>query len=139
VSGVLLQPSGQFAPATTDSNGSYAIGFLPGANFTVTPIKPGLMFAPGSRGYNNSAVSISNQNFVAVETIAASLTSGFNNGSIDVSWYGMSGVNYQLLISSNLVNWVPIGGVLAGGNSTILFSLPVTFEPAIYFRVRASN
>jgi len=70
VPGVLIQPDGGLSTTTTDTNGNYALGILPGWSGTVVPSGGGFVFVPGSQVYTNVTMSISNQNYVAVITIA---------------------------------------------------------------------
>ena len=59
--------------------------------------------------------------------------------SFVLSWYGISGVTYQPLYSTNLVNWLPYDGGLPGTNGPLLLVLPMdTNNPVMFFRVGAS-
>ena len=99
VAGVLLQPSaGSFT--TTDTNGNYALGFVPGSSFTVTPSLGALMFLPGSMSYTSVSTSISNQNYLAVSTLAPVLGTGGNATNFVFNWQGLPGVSYQVYSST---------------------------------------
>jgi hypothetical protein len=138
VPGVLLQSTG-FSQAVSDGNGHYKVGFVPGSFFTVTPAKDGLMFVPGSMSYSSVIAAITNQNYVAVDTIAPPVTATVQGANLVIEWHGYSGVRYQLLYSTNLVNWLPCGVVATGSNSLVQMPVPVDTQPMKFFRVRADN
>jgi hypothetical protein len=138
VAGVLLQPSAG-SSATTDTNGNYALGFVPGSSFTVTPSLGALVFLPASMSYTNVSSSISNQNYLAVSTLAPVLTAGGNATNFVVSWQGLPGANYQVYSSTDLVNWLPFGAAVTGSNGLIQIFVPTNGGPAQFFSVQAGN
>jgi hypothetical protein len=137
VPGVLLQATG-LSSTTTDTNGNYALGFTPGASFTVTPSLGSLVILPGSMSYTNVTSSVSNQNYVAVATAAASLTGGVSTTNIVLNWLGLPGVSYQVYTSPDLVNWTPIGAALAGSNAPAQWVFAPTNSGPQYFCVLSS-
>jgi hypothetical protein len=141
VSGVLIQPEpdGGLSTTTTDTNGNYALGILPGWSGTVVPSGAGLMYVPGSRAYTNVITSVSNQNYLAVTTIAPDVSSGLQATNLMMNWFGISGVTYQLYSSTNLVDWLPYGDAFPGTNGPVELHVPTTGDPARFFRVQASN
>ena len=139
VSGVLVQPDGGLSTTTTDTNGNYALGILPGWSGTVVPSGGGFVFAPGSRVYTNVTTSISNQNYVAVITIAPVVSAGLQATNLMMNWFGISGVTYQLYSSTNLVDWLPYGDAFPGTNGPVVLPIPINGDPARFFRVQASN
>jgi hypothetical protein len=138
VPGVVLQPDGGIPSTTTDSNGMYVLSLPPADTYTVTPSATNLVFVPGSRSYFNLTSSLSNQNYQAVGTVVPSLTSRVETNTHVLSWYGVSGVTYQPLCSTNLVDWQPYGGVLPGTNGPLQLAVPMEGEPIQFFRVGAS-
>jgi len=68
------QPDGGLSTTTTDTNGNYVLGILPGWSGTVVPSGGGFVFVPGSQVYTNVTTSISNQNYMAVITIAPAVS-----------------------------------------------------------------
>jgi hypothetical protein len=139
VAGVLLQSYGGLSSTTTDTNGNYVLGLIPGTSFTVVPSQSGLMFVPGSISYTNATTSISNQNYLAVTTIAATVAAGLQTTNFGLGWYGISGVNYQVYSSTNLMNWVPYGVPITGSNSVIQLTVPVGNQPQMFFQVQSGN
>jgi len=139
VPGVVLQPDGGLLAATTDTNGNYALGVPPGWNGTVTPSLGSFMFAPGSSSYTNLTASVSNQNYVMVETIAPALSSGLSGTNLWVNWNGIQGVSYQVWWSTNLTEWFPLGDAVAGTNGMMELPVPVDDEPLGFFRLKAAN
>ena len=139
VPGVLIQPDGGLSATTTDTNGNYALGILPGWSGTVVPSGGGFVFAPGSRVYTNLTASVSNQNYVAVITIAPVVSAGLQATNLMMSWFGISGVTYQLYSSTNLVDWLPYGDAFPGTNGPVVLLVPTGGDPARFFRVQAGN
>jgi hypothetical protein len=139
VSGVLIQPDGGLSTTTTDTNGYYALGILPGWSGTVVPSGGGFVFVPGAQVYTNVTTSISNQNYLAVITIAPAMSTGLQADNLMMNWYGISGVTYQLYSSTNLVDWLPYGDAFPGTNGPVGLLVPTTGDPARFFRVQAGN
>ena len=89
--------------------------------------------------YTNVTASLTNQNYLMVPTVAPNLASGLNGINLVVSWAGIPGVTYQLLCSTNLVDWQSVGGALAGTNGPMQIVLPLDTAPAAFFRVSATH
>ena len=139
VPGVLIQPDGGLSTTTTDTNGNYALGILPGWSGTVVPSGAGLIYIPGSLSYTNVITSVSNQNYLAVTTIAPVVSSGLQATNFMMNWFGISGVTYQLYSSTNLADWLPYGEPLLGTNGPVVLPIPINDDPAMFFRVQAGN
>jgi hypothetical protein len=139
VAGVLLQPGAGLSPTITDSNGNYALGFVPGSSFTVTPSQGSLIFVPGSISYSNLTTSVSNQNYVAVSTIAPTLTAQASGTNFVLGWQAVSGVSYQVYSSTNFTDWLPYGTAFIGTNGPVQVFVPISEDPAMFFRVQSSD
>ena len=139
VAGVLLQASGGLTGVTTDTNGQYALGVPPGWSGTVTPTLGSFMFAPGSITYTNVTAPLTNQNYLMVTTVAPGLTPGVSGTNFLVNWAGLPGVTYQLLWSTNLVDWQPLGSPLPGTNGPMQLVVPIGSDPAGFFRLTATE
>ncbi len=139
VAGALLQPSGGLPAATTDTNGNYVLSVLFGNDVTVAPSLDSLGFVPGSRSYTNVTASISNQTYLVVPTIVPTLATRLQTTNIALSWFGIPGVAYQCLASTNLADWFPYGDPLLGTNGPVVILPPIHSAPSMFFRVRASN
>ena len=139
VSGVLIQPDGGLSATTTDTNGNYALGILPGWSGTVVPSGGGLMYVPGSRAYTNVTTSVSNQNYLAIITIAPDVSSGLQATNLMMNWFGIPGVTYQLYSSTNLADWLPYGDPFLGTNGPVVLPVPINGDPMRFFRVQAGN
>jgi hypothetical protein len=135
---VLLQPDGGVPATTTDANGNYALSLPPGRNVLVVPSKAGLMFVPGSRAYNNVVTTVSSENYLAVSTVSPSLTTQVQGNNFILNWYGITGVAYQPLYSTNLVDWLPYDNMQQGTNGPLQLQLPMDADPIKFFRVGAS-
>jgi hypothetical protein len=136
VPGVLLQPDGGVPATNTDSNGNYVLGLPPVGTIKVVPSKTSLMFAPPSRSYANVTWSISTQDYLSVSTYAPALTTQVHANGIILNWYGISGVTYQTLYSTNLATWWFYGAPITGTNGPAQFFVPLGTEPRAFFRMR---
>jgi hypothetical protein len=139
VAGVVLQPDGGVPSTTTDTNGLYLLSVPPTVPVTVTPSAVGLTFVPSSRTYAGVSGTISNENYLAVTTVAPALTTQVQSNSLALNWYGISGVSYQPLCSTNLVDWVPYNSALPGTNGPLQLIVPMDASPMMFFRLGASH
>ena len=138
VTGVLLQPSGGLSSTTTDTNGNYALGFVPGSSFTVTPSLGTLAFVPSSLSYTSVSASISNQNYLMLPTAAPVVTGAGNATNLVLNWQGIPGVSYQVYCSSNLVDWLPVGSAIPGSNGPAQIAISPTNSGPEFFCVQSS-
>jgi len=138
VAEVLVQSDGGGAGTTTDTNGSYVLAVPPGGAVIVTPSKSGLVFVPSSRTYWDVTTAITNENYLAVTSVTPTLVSQVESNSLVLSWYGIPGVGYQPFYSTDLVNWLPYGDVLAGSNSLLQLVVPIDTNSNMFFRMGAS-
>jgi hypothetical protein len=138
VADVVLQPDGGVPATTTDTNGNYVLGLPPAGTVQVAPSKPGLVFLPASRTYTDVTVPVVNENYLAVTTIAPTLTTQVQTNNLILNWYGLSSVTYQPLCSTNLVDWAPYGGTVAGTNGPLELILPMDTDPMLFYRLATS-
>jgi hypothetical protein len=141
VAGVLLQPSGGLMPVTTAANGHYSLGVPLGWNGSVTPAVDNFLFAPGSRSYAGVSADATNQNYLMVASLAASLQAGKSGPNLFLNWNGFAGVTYQVYWSTNLndTTWYPLDAPVAGTNGVMQLLIPISDEPEKYFRLNAQN
>ena len=141
VPGVVLQAAGEVVASTiTDTNGLYLLSLPPAGTIQVTPSATNLMFVPSSRTYVNVTGAVSNENYLAVSTIAPVLAVQFQTNTCLLNWYGISGVTYQPLYSTNLdEGWLPYDGALAGTNGAMQLLIPADTAPMMFFRIGASD
>ena len=59
-------------------------------------------------GVNGVNRTVSNENYLAVSTIIPAVAMQVQTNSCVLSWNGISGVAYQPLYSTNLVDWTPL-------------------------------
>jgi hypothetical protein len=76
--------------------------------------------------------------YLAVSTVVPALTTQVQTNSFMLNWYGISGVTYQPLYSTNLEDWVPYDGTLPGTNGPLQLVVPMDAGPIMFFRVGAS-
>jgi hypothetical protein len=138
VADVVLQPDGGVPATATDTNGNYVLGLPPAGTITVAASKAGFMFVPSSRIYSGVTSVISNENYLAVSTVAPTLTIQVQTNSYVLNWYGIPGVAYQALCSTNLMDWLPYQGVLPGTNGPLQVVVPVDTNATLFFRVDAA-
>jgi hypothetical protein len=67
----------------------------------------------------------------APSVMAASQTAN----SLSLTWYAVAGLNYQVLYSTNLVNWIPLSTNLAAA-ATLSFTTAVGTDHQRFFRIR---
>jgi hypothetical protein len=138
VPGVVLQPDSGALATTTDANGLYLLSLPPTMTVRVTPSAAGLVLVPSSRTYVNLTSAMTNENYLAVSTVMPALTNWVETNTYVLGWYGIPGVNYQALYSTNLVEWLPYGGTLPGTNGPLQLLVPMDTNPLGFFRVGAS-
>ena len=134
LSGIGLQSADGSATANTDANGYYALLVPQGWSGAVGPCMAGCLFTPGQYTYSNVTQTMVNQNFVMVPPPFALSNAGTGTG-LNLGWFGTNGVNYQVLSSSNLVDWLPYGGPITGTNGMINLPIPTTDAPQMFFRL----
>jgi hypothetical protein len=133
---VTLRLEGDPVPAVTDANGFYSIEVVPGSACTITPARGTSMFIPQSRVYASVSANLTNQNFVMVAPASLHLTQEQQGTNLNLRWFGINGVRYQPLSSTNLVDWQPYAGPLLGTNGQMSLSVPLGIEPVRFFRFR---
>ena len=94
---------------------------------------------PSPLTYVNLTAAVSNENYLAVSTIAPVLAMQVQTNTCVLNWYGISGVGYQPLYSTNLVDWLPYTGALPGTNGPMQLLAPMDTNPVMFFRVGASD
>jgi hypothetical protein len=137
ISGMSVQPNG--LPAiTTDINGFYSVIVPPAWTGTITPSGSNL-FVPSSRTYSNLASNVPNQNYLVASPSDFNLSGGqFDGSNVNFNWFGIQGVHYQPLYSTNLVDWMPYGPPIIGSNAPVVLAMPTTNAPLMYFRFGVS-
>ncbi|WP_052572880.1 hypothetical protein [Haloferula sp. BvORR071] len=53
-----------------------------------------------------------------------------------VSWFGTTGVSYQLQTNTALGTWVDTGAPISGANAAINVTVPITGKPQAFFRLK---
>lgn len=122
------------ASALTDADGRYSITIPLGSSPVIVPQKDGWQFDPPSISYPGLAQACFDQNYTGAVTLTPA--SGSGSGPIsELSWQGISGVQYQLMTSSNLVDWIPYGPPVTGTNGPITIPNPPNAAPSRFYRV----
>lgn len=136
VSGIALTATGAGA-ATSDANGLYSIPVPLFWTGTLTPSGSGTII-PSSASYSDLSAN-ANQNFVVTSPSAFLLSCGQCDGTnMAAGWYGISGASYQVLCSTDLVNWWPYGGPMPGTNGPAGITMPVTNAPQMFFQLNVT-
>jgi hypothetical protein len=136
VAGVLIQATG-LASATTDTNGNYSLTVPYNWTGTVTPSFGSYFFSPPSTSYANVVASSTNQNYSAFQSVAPALTASQSAGRWTLNWNGISGVTYQVLWSTNLVTWQPLGSSIPGNSGPMEYSMPAGSNSQEFFQIQA--
>ncbi|MFO1477323.1 MAG: hypothetical protein U1F98_11790 [Verrucomicrobiota bacterium] len=141
VAGVALQgvlytgfPGAVASPVFTDAAGRYAMSFVPGSYFRLVPTNGTLIFYPNLAQFDNQSASVSNVDFMAITSIAASPVATVQSTNLVMGWRGLPGISYSLQSSTNLLNWAYYAGFY-GTNGPIQISIPMTNGPEWFFRV----
>ena len=66
------------------------------------------------------------------------LTSQRQGANFNLRWFGINGVSYQPLSSTNLVDWLPCEVPLPGTNGVMSVLVPIGSEPIKFFRFSAT-
>jgi hypothetical protein len=136
---VLIQPDGPVSPGLTDVQGQYTIGAPPGTLFSIAPAKTGFYFIPGSRSYTNVDSDLTAQDYLAVPSLMGELAGIAQGTNLLLRCYGYSGVGYQVLSSTNFVDWLPYSDWLPGTNGPVEVLIPLGPDPMEFFRIQARN
>src|SRR5262249_29640767 len=120
-----IQVSSNAFPILTDGGGYYSLEVFPNWAGTITPVRGGRIFIPASRSYTNVTRDQTNQNFVMATSSALALSSQRQGTNLNLSWYGLNGVSYQILWSSNFVTWLPYNGPVTGTNGPAGIAIPI--------------
>jgi hypothetical protein len=137
VAGLTLQASG-LPSATSDSGGFYSVTVPPAWSGTITPIGSAFLL-PRSRTYSSLSSNAPNQNFLAASPTAFNLSGSQLNGTnVSLHWYGIKGVVYQPLYSTNLIVWLPYGPPVLGSDGPASFVPAATNMSPMYFRLSVS-
>jgi hypothetical protein len=139
VAGVVLLTSLGNVSTTTAADGTYQLSLVPYTSFVVTPSFNGFVFVPAVRGYATTLTSVTNENYLMIDTIAPTITTGLQNTNLVMGWFGVAGVTYRVYSSTNLVDWLPYGSSVPGIGAPLEVLVPVDTDPQKFFRVRASN
>jgi hypothetical protein len=135
--GMSVQPNGLPA-VTTDINGFYSVIVPPAWTGNITP-SGNAQFMPASRNYSNLASNALNQNYLVASPSDFNLSGGqFDGTNVNLNWFGIRGVSYQPLCSTNLVDWMPYGPPIIGSNAAVILAMPTTNAPQMYFRFGVS-
>jgi hypothetical protein len=137
IAGVAVQPNG-LPSVTTDNTGFYSVILPPAWTGTITPTGT-TMFIPASRSYSGLSSNAPNQNYLVATPTDFNLSNGqFDGTNVNFNWYGIQGVRYQPMYSTNLVNWLPYGPPIMGNNAPAMLTLPPTNATQMYFRLGVS-
>jgi len=79
---------------------------------------------------------MTNENYVLASVGSFNLTSQQQGSNLKLSYLGIGGVNYQMMCSTNLVDWMPYGASVAGSNSLIEMIVPNEGDPLKFFPVQ---
>jgi hypothetical protein len=78
------------------------------------------------------------QNFVMTTPAALALSGRKQGASLNLGWFGINGVSYQPLCSTNLVDWWPYDVPQLGANGPMGLAVPLDSAPTMFFRFSTS-
>lgn len=86
LSGVTVTLTGYGPPTTsTDGQGNYSFSEIANGTYTITPSKTGYSFSPASLSATIYGANVTGKNFIASDTTAPSLPTGFNAVTVSSS------------------------------------------------------
>jgi hypothetical protein len=135
VAAVLIQPSDSLGSAVTDTNGQFQLKVVPSGDVTLTPSIAGSLVVPSVRYYWEVTSNIDNQIFVLTSSARPSLTSVCQGNNFRLSYFGISGLTYQLSSSTNLIDW-DNETTMQGTNGPIDYTWTIDEEPQRFFRLQ---
>jgi hypothetical protein len=138
VAGVSIQAT-SLATVITDTNGNYSLSVPYGWTGTVTPSFGSYIFSPPSMSYASVAASVTNQNFSAFQFVSPALTASQSAGRWTLNWNGIPGVTYQVLFSTNLMTWQPLGSPIPGSSGSMEYSMPAGSNSQEFFQIQAGD
>jgi hypothetical protein len=116
----------------TTNGGTYGASAIPAGSYSVTPTSPNYLFIPASRpltvGPDQFGI-----NFKAYHWNALSLEA-VTNGYMDCIIANTNGLTCRLLTSTNLLDWLPLSTNTLGPSNYFETLLPITGEPARFYR-----
>jgi len=136
VPGVNVQPSGGLTAATTDAHGNYAVVVPFGWTGTLVPSAASYALVPSTANFSNVLASV-NQNFLAVQPSSFALNATPQGANVNLGWFGAKGVTYQVLYSTDFVNWQTYGNPISGSNGMINMLIPTGSQSQMFFRFNA--
>jgi hypothetical protein len=136
VAGVLVEASNGLTSALTDTNGEYAVKAPLGVSVRLVPSKSGLFFVPGAFDLGNVQGELWEYNFQAHNSGLLGMDCIREPAGLAVGWYAVAGATYQVLWSSNLVDWVPYDLPVIGTNGPVRLLLPFQQTPVGFYRLQ---
>ncbi len=105
------------------------------ALYSVTNSFSGIVSVSGGQGASpgqNGTIIITNEVVSSPSLVVANSSS---SGGLTFQWFGANGVTYQLLCSTNLVDWQPCLSAMLGTNGPVALAVPTTNDPRRFFRL----
>jgi len=96
------------------------------------------VFIPASRTYVNVSNDATNQNFISTTASSLAMSTQRQGNSLNLNWFGINGVTYQTLYSTDLFNWFPYGAPFVGTNGPVTLQIPIGSDPVEFFRFTTS-
>ena len=140
VPGVVLQATGSWLPAITDTNGFYSLPVPPGWSGGVTPALGRFVLVPKARAYSTVTNALASENYVTVDSIAPQITATASGTNFWLNWHGIGGVTYRVWVSTNLVNWTSeYPWYVVGTNGPTGMRVPASSPAMQFYRLAAFN
>lgn len=119
----------------SDANGNYFLAIPSGWIGSVVASLATNVFLPSVRSYSTTVTSLNGQNFTMLPSVTPTLSSSLVGTNLQLSWTGVTGVQYWLHYSTNLTHWNLLSGPVIGTNG-VTHNLPLTRDlPVKFFRL----
>jgi hypothetical protein len=76
---------------------------------------------------------------IVAPAVSLAVGAGTQGSNFNLLWNGAQGANYQVESSTDLVNWTPVGPVMAGSNGVNSVALAIGADPGTFFRLVPAN
>ena len=124
---------------TTGTNGEFSLVVPTGWNGSVVAVKSGMLFTPASRDYAAITSDQPGQDFLGIPLTAPALEMVETNSAVRLQWPSISGVQYMIECSTNLVDWTNFLPATPGTGNYLQTTILTTNAAPQFFRLSATN
>ncbi|HEX7653736.1 MAG TPA: carboxypeptidase regulatory-like domain-containing protein, partial [Verrucomicrobiae bacterium] len=140
LAGVTIQPDGVLPSTLTDTNGNYSLGVSQNWSGGLTPSMGNLIFIPGTLNVGPVTSALTNQNFIAYNSISPTVTTTSDGTNLLLNWTGLHGASYSVEYSTDLITWYPwTATITSDTNLNEQVALPIGTDPGTFYRLLVNH